>query len=181
MSSEVYYRSWMENLIWISTPICLRRIVQGIGEFMRLVQQQRMQNENELESYEAGTSILENVHVTLAPLPKNLTWESLFPVWIDEDHKWHEPTCPEVPLPRVEGTDADVDVVVVKVPCDGVSEDKGLRDVFRLQVNLAAAKLVVESGWRNVDRAVYVVLSGHVVPCRRSLGVMSALQHRLLN
>ncbi|KAG2260084.1 hypothetical protein Bca52824_079378 [Brassica carinata] len=121
--------------------------------------------ENELESYEAtGTSILENVHVTLAPLPKNLTWESLFPVWIDEDHKWHEPTCPEVPLPRVEGTDADVDVVVVKVPCDGVSEDKGLRDVFRLQVNLAAAKLVVESGWRNVDRAVYVVFIGSCGP-----------------
>nr|VDD59270.1 unnamed protein product [Brassica oleracea] len=121
--------------------------------------------ENERESYEAtGTSILETMHVTLDPLPKNLTWESLFPVWIDEDHKWHAPKCPEVPLPRVEGSDADVDVVVVKVPCDGVREDKGLRDVFRLQVNLAAAKLAVESGRRNVDRTVYVVFIGSCGP-----------------
>ncbi|CAN7096832.1 unnamed protein product [Brassica rapa subsp. narinosa] len=121
--------------------------------------------ENERESYEAtGTSILETVHVTLDPLPKNLTWESLFPVWIDEDHRWHTPTCPEVPLPRVEGSDADVDVVVVKVPCDGVREDKGLRDVFRLQVNLAAAKLAVESGRRKVDRTVYVVFIGSCGP-----------------
>ncbi|KAG2256638.1 hypothetical protein Bca52824_075932 [Brassica carinata] len=121
--------------------------------------------ENERESYEAtGTSILENVHVLLDPLPKNLTWESLFPVWIDEDHTWNAPVCPEVPLPQVEGTAADVDVVVVKTPCDGFSESKGLRDVFRLQVNLAAAKLVVESGRRNVDRTVYVVFIGSCEP-----------------
>ncbi|KAF2589082.1 hypothetical protein F2Q70_00039830 [Brassica cretica] len=121
--------------------------------------------ENERESYEAtGTSILENVHVLLDPLPKNLTWESLFPVWIDEDHTWNAPVCPEVPLPQVEGTAADVDVVVVKMPCVGFSESKGLRDVFRLQVNLAAAKLVVESGRRNVDPTVYVVFIGSCEP-----------------
>lgn len=121
--------------------------------------------ENERESYEAsGTSILENIHVSLDPLPKNLTWKSLFPVWIDEDHTWHTPSCPEVPLPKIEGPDADVDVVVVKVPCEGFSEKRGLRDVFRLQVNLAAANLAVESGWRNVDRTVYVVFIGSCGP-----------------
>ncbi|KAL0697480.1 hypothetical protein Bca4012_053602 [Brassica carinata] len=118
--------------------------------------------ENERESYEAtGTSILENVHVLLDPLPKNLTWESLFPAGIDEDHT---PICPKVPLPQVEGTAADVDVVVVKMPCDGFSESIGLRDVFRLQVNLAAAKLAVESGRRNVERTVYVVFIGACEP-----------------
>uniref|UniRef100_A0A1J3GLJ0 Hexosyltransferase n=1 Tax=Noccaea caerulescens TaxID=107243 RepID=A0A1J3GLJ0_NOCCA len=121
--------------------------------------------ENERESYEAsGTSIMENVHVSLDPLPENLTWKSLFPVWIDEDHTWHTPICPEVPLSRVEGTDADVDVVVVKVPCDGFSENKGLRDVFRLQVNLAAAHLAVESERRSVDRTVYVIFIGSCGP-----------------
>lgn len=121
--------------------------------------------ENERESYEAsGTSISENIHVSLDPLPKNLTWKSLFPVWIDEDHTWHSPICPEVPLPKIEGPDADVDVVVVKVPCEGFSEKRGLRDVFRLQVNLAAANLAVESGWRNVDRTVYVVFIGSCGP-----------------
>uniref|UniRef100_A0A1J3CZG7 Hexosyltransferase n=1 Tax=Noccaea caerulescens TaxID=107243 RepID=A0A1J3CZG7_NOCCA len=122
--------------------------------------------ENERESYEAsGTSIMENVHVSLDPLPENLTWKSLFPVWIDEDHTCHTPICPEVPLPRVEGTDADVDVVVVKMPCDGFSENKGLRDVFRLQVNLAAAHLAVESERRSVDRTtVYVIFIGSCGP-----------------
>ena len=121
--------------------------------------------ENERESYEAtGTRILENVHVLLDPLPKNLTWESLFPAWIHEDPRWSTPRCPEVPLPQVEGTAADVDVVVVKMPCDGFSESKGLRDVFRLQVNLAAAKLAVESGRRNVERTVYVVFIGSCEP-----------------
>lgn len=119
--------------------------------------------ENERESYEAtGPSILETVHVSIDPLPKNLTWKSLFPVWIDEDHTWQTPMCPEVPLPRI---DADVDVVVVKVPCDGFSENRGLRDVFRLQVNLAAANLAVESGRRRgVDRTVYVVFVGSCGP-----------------
>ncbi|XP_010458168.1 PREDICTED: putative UDP-glucuronate:xylan alpha-glucuronosyltransferase 5 [Camelina sativa] len=121
--------------------------------------------ENERESYEArGTSILENIHVSLDPLLKNLTWKSLFPVWIDEDHTWHTPICPKVPLPKTEGPDADVDVVVVKVPCDGFSEKRGLRDVFRLQVNLAAANLAVESGSRDVDRTVYVVFVGSCGP-----------------
>ncbi|KAL1192942.1 putative UDP-glucuronate:xylan alpha-glucuronosyltransferase 5 [Cardamine amara subsp. amara] len=121
--------------------------------------------ENERESYEAsGPSILENVHVSLDPLPNNLTWKSLFPVWIDEDNTWHKPRCPKVPLPKMEGIDADVDVFVVKVPCDGFSKKRGLRDVFRLQVNLAAANLAVESGWRNVDRTVYVVFIGECGP-----------------
>ncbi|KAG7596358.1 Glycosyl transferase family 8 [Arabidopsis suecica] len=147
------------------TPIWLRLIRNYLPDEKKIRVGLLNIAENERESYEAsGTSILENVHVSLDPLPNNLTWTSLFPVWIDEDHTWHIPSCPEVPLPKMEGSDADVDVVVVKVPCDGFSEKRGLRDVFRLQVNLAAANLVVESGRRNVDRTVYVVFIGSCGP-----------------
>ncbi|CAN6857793.1 unnamed protein product [Brassica oleracea] len=117
--------------------------------------------EQERESFEAnGPSILENIHVSLDPLPESLTWNSLFPEWIDEENS----QCPEIPLPKPEGSNADVDVIVAKVPCSGWSENKGLRDVFRLQVNLAAANLAVKSGLTKVDSAVYVVFVGSCGP-----------------
>ncbi|KFK35602.1 hypothetical protein AALP_AA4G012800 [Arabis alpina] len=113
-------------------------------------------DEQERESFEArGPLILGNVHVSLDPLPVNVTWKSLFPEWIDEELS----KCPEIPLP-----DADVDVIVARVPCDGWSENKGLRDVFRLQVNLAVANLAVQSGLRRVDPTVYIVFIGSCGP-----------------
>lgn len=118
-------------------------------------------DEQDREIYEAsGPLILKNVHVSLDPLPESLTWKSLFPEWIDEEVA----SCPKIPLPKSEGSDADVDVIVAKVPCDGWSENKGLRDVYRLQVNLAAANLAVNSGLRKVDPTVYVVFIGSCGP-----------------
>ncbi|KAL0746714.1 hypothetical protein Bca101_028716 [Brassica carinata] len=41
MSSEVYYRSWMDKPhLDLNTNLLTEEYVQGIGEFMRLVQQQ---------------------------------------------------------------------------------------------------------------------------------------------
>ncbi|KAF2608696.1 hypothetical protein F2Q68_00045539 [Brassica cretica] len=41
MSSEVYYRSWMDKPhLDPNTNLLTEEYVQGIGEFMRLVQQQ---------------------------------------------------------------------------------------------------------------------------------------------
>ncbi|KAL1188124.1 putative UDP-glucuronate:xylan alpha-glucuronosyltransferase 4 [Cardamine amara subsp. amara] len=118
-------------------------------------------DKKERESYEArGPLILKSIHVSLDPIPENVTWKSLYPEWIDEEVS----NCPEIPLPQPEGSDADVDVLVVRVPCGGWSENKGLRDVFRLQVNLAAANLAVQSGLRRVDPTVYVVFIGSCGP-----------------
>ncbi|XP_010511230.1 PREDICTED: putative UDP-glucuronate:xylan alpha-glucuronosyltransferase 4 isoform X2 [Camelina sativa] len=118
-------------------------------------------DEKERESYEArGPLILKNVYVSLDPIPENVTWKSLYPEWIDEKVS----NCPDIPLPQPQGSDADVDVIVARVPCDGWSESKGLRDVFRLQVNLAVANLAVQSGMRRVDSTVYVVFIGSCGP-----------------
>ncbi|KAL9860127.1 putative UDP-glucuronate:xylan alpha-glucuronosyltransferase 4 [Arabidopsis thaliana] len=118
-------------------------------------------DEKERESYEArGPLVLKNIHVPLDHIPKNVTWKSLYPEWINEEAS----TCPEIPLPQPEGSDANVDVIVARVPCDGWSANKGLRDVFRLQVNLAAANLAVQSGLRTVNQAVYVVFIGSCGP-----------------
>ncbi|KAK9219095.1 hypothetical protein WN943_007734 [Citrus x changshan-huyou] len=56
-----------------------------------------------------------------------------------------------------------LDVIVARVPCRGDGDGGGgMRDVFRLQVNLVVANLAVESGLvkPDVDRAVYVVFVG---------------------
>ncbi|KAK9215530.1 hypothetical protein WN944_007535 [Citrus x changshan-huyou] len=88
-------------------------------------------------------------------------WEDFFPEWIDEDYKWAPPACPEIPMPAQDYR--YLDVIVARVPCRGDGDaGGGVRDVFRLQVNLVVANLAVESGWvkPDVDRAVYVVFVG---------------------
>ena len=61
----------------------------------------------------------------------------------------------------------DLDVVIARVPYDRVKEYKGIRDVFRLQVNLVVANLVVRNGWisnPDVNRTVYTVFIGSREP-----------------
>jgi hypothetical protein len=62
----------------------------------------------------------------------------------------------------------DLDVIIARVPCGGAGEKEkeGIRDVFRLQVNLVVANLVVGSGWvtPDVHRTVYVVFVGSCGP-----------------
>ncbi|KAF5809923.1 putative glucuronosyltransferase [Helianthus annuus] len=80
-------------------------------------------------------------------------WEDFFPEWVDEDGKWGPMKCPEIPMPR---TYEKVDVVVARVP-------DGVRDVFRLQVNLVVANVLVKSGLGG-DGEVYVVFIGRSGP-----------------
>lgn len=71
----------------------------------------------------------------------DVTWERLFPEWIDEDERHEKPECPAIPMPKFEDY-PELDVVVVRAPCGIASPlGRGERDVFRLQVHLVAAKL----------------------------------------
>ncbi|XVE89692.1 hypothetical protein DITRI_Ditri20bG0016300 [Diplodiscus trichospermus] len=108
-------------------------------------------NAEEIE-YKMHGSLDSTVHVHFDHVSKARKWEDFFPEWIDEDRKSSPPTCPEIPMPRLEDY-RDLDVVVAKVPCEGWTGKAGLRDVFRLQVNLVVANLLVGSGW---------VTTGHV-------------------
>ncbi|KAG2695518.1 hypothetical protein I3760_07G017000 [Carya illinoinensis] len=113
----------------------------------------------------------EAVNVGFDRVAENLKWEDFFPEWIDEDEKWVPPKCPEIPMPRLEDYD-ELDVVIARVPCVMVKKIKtaGIRDVFRLQVNLVVANLVVGSGRRgrwgrhDVDRTVQVMFIGTCGP-----------------
>ncbi|KAJ6397568.1 hypothetical protein OIU77_018559 [Salix suchowensis] len=97
--------------------------------------------------------------------PGELKWEDFFPEWIDEDARWHEPSCPEVPMPRLEDY-GDLDVIVARVPCGNGTEKQGIRDLLRLQVNLVVANLAVVNGLTTGgdDRTVSVIFIGSCGP-----------------
>ncbi|KAF2592263.1 hypothetical protein F2Q70_00042868 [Brassica cretica] len=60
MSSEVYYRSWMDKPhLDPNTNLLTEEYVQGIGEFMRLVQQQPdAKSEFGLQASNASSTVL---------------------------------------------------------------------------------------------------------------------------
>ncbi|CAO2182303.1 unnamed protein product [Urochloa humidicola] len=74
--------------------------------------------------------------VTLAPAADALTWDVLYPGWVDEDG--NRSSCPSLPDP--DPPLHDYDLVAVKLPC----RSKGWsRDVRRLHLQLSAAKLAL--------------------------------------
>ncbi|KAI9098964.1 hypothetical protein K1719_024731 [Acacia pycnantha] len=113
--------------------------------------------------------VSQTVSVKFDRVDENMKWQDFFPEWVDEDHKWGVPKCPDMPMPTLENYQ-DVNVVVARVPCGNSdrTEKRGLRDLFRLQVNLVVANLVVEGGWMQLEgdnlRKVYVVFIGNCGP-----------------
>ncbi|KAK3200275.1 hypothetical protein Dsin_023690 [Dipteronia sinensis] len=141
--------------------------------------------------HDTVTSSVETVRVHFDHVDENLKWEDFFPEWIDEDNKWGPPNCPEIPMPSMTKRYENLDVIVARVPCGdnqtsafgssggGGGEKKGIRDLFRLQVNLVVAKLAVESGWvlPNVDRTVHVVFIGSCGPMVEMFRCDDLVQH----
>lgn len=68
---------------------------------------------------------------------KNVTWESLYPEWIDEEEESEVPICPS--LPKLNAPGIRFDLIAVKLPCR--NEGNWSRDVGRLHLQLAAAGL----------------------------------------
>ncbi|CAL5194722.1 unnamed protein product [Lathyrus oleraceus] len=97
------------------------------------------------EKLYAIRSRVDIVPIDFDRVDENLKWNDFFPEWIDEEERVHKPKCPNMPMPTLKNY-KDLDVVVAKVPCGvGSMEEKGIRDVFRLQINLVVANLVVEA------------------------------------
>lgn len=108
---------------------------------------------------------VQTIKVQFDPVDEGVKWSDLFPEWIDENSPSN---CPELPMPRFEDY-RELDVVVARVPCTGVEgggESGYLRNVFRLQVNLVVANLLVRSGRKGngVNRPVFAVFIGSCGP-----------------
>ncbi|ONK56531.1 uncharacterized protein A4U43_C10F9760 [Asparagus officinalis] len=82
--------------------------------------------------------------VRLEYAKKNLTWEDLYPEWIDEEEESEVPTCPSLPEP-VSALGVQFDLVAVKLPCNRTAMNWS-RDIARFHLQLVAAKLAAASG-----------------------------------
>ncbi|KAJ0238353.1 UDP-glucuronate:xylan alpha-glucuronosyltransferase 1 [Hirschfeldia incana] len=72
---------------------------------------------------------------------KNVTWDALYPEWIDEEQETEVPVCPD--LPKIKVPTKKLDLIVVKLPCR--REGNWSRDVGRLHLQMAAATVAASA------------------------------------
>lgn len=94
-------------------------------------------NNTEIVHWEHHFPDATHVDLPLEHAARNVTWESLYPEWIDEEEETEVPVCPSLPSLRSPGV--RLNLIAVKLPC----RDQGnwSRDVARLHLQLAAAGL----------------------------------------
>ncbi|KAG9142250.1 hypothetical protein Leryth_007695 [Lithospermum erythrorhizon] len=98
-------------------------------------------NKSEINQW---NNLTPNANLTILHLDyaeKNLTWESLYPEWIDEEQEEDVPSCPT--LPKVEIPRKRLDLIVVKLPCR--NEGNWSRDIARLHLQLATGNLAASA------------------------------------
>ncbi|XP_057502349.1 putative UDP-glucuronate:xylan alpha-glucuronosyltransferase 4 [Actinidia eriantha] len=127
-------------------------------------------NMDEIGKNDEISRLGETVVVRFDRVDKNRQWSDFFPKWIDEEERQGPTTCPKIPMPEFEDYQR-LDVVVARVPCGRGAEREGIKDVFRLQLNLVVANLLVRSGcsdhnYDGLDRTVYAVFIGSCGPMR---------------
>lgn len=99
-------------------------------------------NEREIDHWNQLIPDSENVVLHLDYVSNNVSWESLYPEWIDEEEEFEVPTCPNLPWIKVPGKPR-LDLIAVKLPCE--KSGKWLRDVARLHLQLAVARLAASA------------------------------------
>lgn len=97
-------------------------------------------NKNEVNQWKQLLSDATHIVLNL-DAAKNVTWDSLYPEWIDEEQETEVPICPD--LPKIKVPSKRLDLVAVKLPCR--NEGNWSRDVARLHLQLAAASLATSA------------------------------------
>ncbi|WCJ31603.1 plant glycogenin-like starch initiation protein 1 [Euphorbia peplus] len=98
-------------------------------------------NKSEIQHWKHIEPDVAHFVLELDPVDKNLTWESLYPEWIDEEQETQVPLCPSLPKPNV--PTKRLDLIAIKLPC--THELNWSRDVVRLHLQLAAANLAASA------------------------------------
>jgi hypothetical protein len=99
--------------------------------------------------------------VRLEHAKDSISWDTLYPEWIDEEEETDIPACPSLPDPNVR-KGSHFDVIAVKLPCTRVGGWS--RDVARLHLQLSAAKLAVASSKGNQKVHVLFVTDCFPIP-----------------
>ncbi|KAL1290870.1 hypothetical protein HN51_059410 [Arachis hypogaea] len=121
----------LSDIVKITKKLTGKDKVQGIG----LVNF----NKTEISGFENLNPDATHVELHLEYAARNVTWESLYPEWIDEEEEEEVPVCPSLPSLRSPGI--RLNLIAVKLPCrKGVGKNWS-RDVARLHLQLAAARL----------------------------------------
>ncbi|KAK4276669.1 hypothetical protein QN277_014794 [Acacia crassicarpa] len=110
-------------------------------------------NESEIDHWKQLIPDAEHVVLHLNPAASNITWEVLYPEWIDEEEEFEVPVCPTLPKIQVPGKPR-LDLVAVKLPCN--KSGRWLRDVARLHLQLEAARLAASSKGHHPVRVLFV-------------------------
>ncbi|ONK64362.1 uncharacterized protein A4U43_C07F25020 [Asparagus officinalis] len=105
-------------------------------------------------------SIKYTINIQFDPVRSSLTWNKLFPSWIDEENS--SSSCPQIPMPNLSLYE-ELDVVMASLPCKW-PETNWKRDVFRLQVHLVVANVAVKRGVRDERGKVRIVLKSKCRP-----------------
>lgn len=95
-------------------------------------------NDKENDDWKQLLPDAEHIVLHLDHVLNNITWESLYPEWIDEEEEFEVPSCPSLPRLLVPGKPR-IDLIAVKLPCNKSGD--WARDVARLHLQLAAARL----------------------------------------
>ncbi|XP_068647484.1 putative UDP-glucuronate:xylan alpha-glucuronosyltransferase 3 [Aristolochia californica] len=101
-------------------------------------------NGSEINRWRQLIQDAESVVVYLDYASISLTWEALYPEWIDEEEELEVPVCPSLPEPQVP-KGSHFDLVAVKLPCHRQRSKNWSRDIARLHLQLAAAKVAASA------------------------------------
>eukprot|EP01018_Ginkgo_biloba_P019232 Gb_06192 [translate_table: standard] len=96
-------------------------------------------NEDEVGKWKQLAPGLEPIIFRFEYAKEDVTWETLYPEWIDEDQQFEVPKCPHLPMAKI-SKNLKLDIVAAKLPCHRW-EKNWSRDVARLHVHLVAAKI----------------------------------------
>ncbi|XP_054804855.1 UDP-glucuronate:xylan alpha-glucuronosyltransferase 1 [Prosopis cineraria] len=119
------------DILAVSMKVTAKNELQGVGLLNF--------NNTEVEKWEKLMPDSRHIVLHLEYAAKNVTWESLYPEWIDEEEETEVPICPSLPSLRSPGT--RLNLIAVKLPCHRAKNSNWSRDVGRLHLLLAAAGL----------------------------------------
>ncbi|CAA3011159.1 UDP-glucuronate:xylan alpha-glucuronosyltransferase 1 isoform X1 [Olea europaea subsp. europaea] len=94
-------------------------------------------NKSEITQWELFLPSANHSILHLDYAEKNVTWDTLYPEWIDEEQEEEVPSCPS--LPKLEVPRQRLDLIAVKLPCR--NEGNWSRDIARLHLQISAASL----------------------------------------
>eukprot|EP01018_Ginkgo_biloba_P005559 Gb_33343 [translate_table: standard] len=123
-----------------------RRLNSMISSLMEINEKMQIALVNiEEEEAQQWETLGKTTVIKFEQVAEDLTWQDLFPEWIDEEEQYAPPVCPTVPMPDIsDGNESRFDLVIARLPCRK-AEEQWSRDVVRLQVHLASATVAARS------------------------------------